>query len=38
MAITKWSLDPTHSEIHFKVRHLMVSWVTGSFKAVQCYC
>ena len=32
MAITKWSLDPTHSEIHFKVRHLMVSWVTGSFK------
>jgi polyisoprenoid-binding protein YceI len=32
MAITKWILDPTHSEIHFKVRHLMVSWVTGSFK------
>jgi polyisoprenoid-binding protein YceI len=32
MSITKWNLDPTHSEIHFKVRHLMVSWVTGSFK------
>ena len=32
MAITKWSIDPTHSEIHFKVKHLMVSWVTGSFK------
>jgi polyisoprenoid-binding protein YceI len=32
MAITKWIIDPTHSEIHFKVRHLMVSWVTGSFK------
>jgi polyisoprenoid-binding protein YceI len=32
MSKTKWSLDPTHSEIHFKVRHLMVSWVTGSFK------
>ena len=31
MAITKWTLDPTHSEIHFKVKHLMVSWVTGSF-------
>jgi polyisoprenoid-binding protein YceI len=32
MATTKWTLDPTHSEIHFKVRHLLVSWVTGSFK------
>jgi polyisoprenoid-binding protein YceI len=32
MAKTKWSIDPTHSEIHFKVRHLMVSWVTGNFK------
>jgi polyisoprenoid-binding protein YceI len=32
MAITKWTIDPTHSEIHFKVKHLMVSWVTGSFK------
>jgi polyisoprenoid-binding protein YceI len=32
MTKTKWTLDPTHSEIHFKLRHLMVSWVTGSFK------
>jgi len=32
METTKWALDPAHSEIHFKVRHLMVSWVTGSFK------
>ncbi len=32
MAKTKWTLDPTHAEIHFKVRHMMVSWVTGSFK------
>ena len=32
MTNTKWALDSTHSEIHFKVRHLMVSWVTGSFK------
>ena len=29
---TKWSIDPTHSEIHFKVKHMMVSTVTGSFK------
>jgi polyisoprenoid-binding protein YceI len=33
MKTTKWSLDPTHSEIQFKVRHLMVSNVTGHFKA-----
>jgi polyisoprenoid-binding protein YceI len=32
MATTKWILDPTHSEVHFKVRHMLVSWVTGSFK------
>ena len=32
MTKTKWALDPTHAEILFKVRHLMVSWVTGSFK------
>jgi polyisoprenoid-binding protein YceI len=32
MATTKWALDPTHSEIQFKVRHLMVSNVTGHFK------
>ncbi|MFI5134055.1 MAG: YceI family protein [Chitinophagales bacterium] len=32
MSTTKWAIDPTHSEIHFKVKHLMVSWVTGSFK------
>ena len=29
----KWALDPTHSEVHFKVKHLVISTVTGSFKA-----
>lgn len=28
---TKWGIDPTHSEIQFKVKHMMVSTVTGSF-------
>ena len=28
---TKWGIDPAHSEIHFKVKHMMVSTVTGSF-------
>jgi polyisoprenoid-binding protein YceI len=31
-AQTKWSLDPAHSEIGFKVRHLMISYVKGTFK------
>jgi polyisoprenoid-binding protein YceI len=32
MSTRKWIIDPTHSEIQFKVRHLMVSYVTGQFK------
>ncbi len=28
---TKWSIDPMHSEIEFKVKHLMISTVTGRF-------
>lgn len=30
MAI-KWKIDPAHSEIQFKVRHLMITTVTGAF-------
>ncbi len=29
---TKWVVDPTHSEVHFKVKHLVISTVTGTFK------
>jgi len=29
---TKSAIDPSHSEIQFKVKHLMISTVTGSFK------
>lgn len=29
---TKWGLDSTHSEISFKVKHLMISNVKGVFK------
>jgi polyisoprenoid-binding protein YceI len=28
----KWAFDPTHSEITFKVKHLMISNVKGEFK------
>ncbi len=33
MAATKWALDPTHSELQFKVKHLMITTVTGSIKS-----
>jgi len=32
MAATKWVLDPAHAEVQFKVRHMLVSNVTGHFK------
>jgi polyisoprenoid-binding protein YceI len=28
---TKWVIDPAHSEINFKVKHLVISNVTGGF-------
>jgi polyisoprenoid-binding protein YceI len=30
-ATTKWVIDPLHSEVMFKVKHLVISTVTGSF-------
>lgn len=35
MATTTWVIDPTHSEIQFKVKHLVISTVTGSFKSFE---
>src|ERR1700709_11765 len=29
---TKWVLDPMHSEVQFKVKHLVISTVSGFFK------
>lgn len=31
-AKTKWVIDPTHSEIGFKVKHMMISTVSGQFE------
>lgn len=31
----KWSIDPTHSEVEFKVKHLMISTVSGKFSSFQ---
>jgi polyisoprenoid-binding protein YceI len=32
MAKTKWLLDPMHSELQFKIKHLMISNVSGALK------
>ena len=29
--MTTWKIDPTHSEVNFKVKHLVVSTVRGNF-------
>jgi polyisoprenoid-binding protein YceI len=28
---TKWKIDPSHSEVQFKVKHLMITTITGNF-------
>lgn len=35
MSVSKWEIDPVHSEIQFKVRHMLVSQVTGEFDRFQ---
>lgn len=35
MATSTWVIDPTHSEVQFKVKHLVISTVTGSFKSFE---
>lgn len=29
---TQWSIDPDHSSIEFKIRHLLISQISGAFK------
>ena len=33
--MAQWIIDPAHSEVKFKVRHLVISTVTGQFNAVR---
>lgn len=35
---TKWVLDPMHSEVTFKIKHLVISNVTGFFKKFEGTC
>lgn len=34
MSTTQWALDPAHSELQFKVKHLMITNVTGQFDVI----
>lgn len=34
-AETQWKLDPDHSQVGFRVRHMMVSWARGHFEKFQ---
>ncbi|MCS6822898.1 MAG: YceI family protein [Cytophagaceae bacterium] len=35
--ITKWAIDPMHSEVEFKVKNLLISTITGRFRNFECY-
>ncbi|WP_432222331.1 YceI family protein [Flavobacterium sp. TMP13] len=35
MTTTKWTIDPTHSAIGFKVKHMMFTNISGQFKEYQ---
>jgi len=35
MSNTKWVIDPTHSEVGFKIKHLMITNVSGKFEGVE---
>ena len=35
MATKNWVIDPSHSEVQFKIKHLMITNVTGSFNIFQ---
>jgi len=30
--MNKWNIDPAHSEVAFKIKHMMISTVTGHFE------
>lgn len=34
METTKWEIDPTHSEVHFEVKHLEIATLTGRFDTI----
>lgn len=37
MTTTKWVIDPTHSEIGFKIKHMMFTNVSGKFQDFEAF-
>jgi polyisoprenoid-binding protein YceI len=35
VAVSTWSIDPAHSAVHFKVRHMAIAWVRGEFRILK---
>lgn len=35
MMVTNWLVDPNHSDVQFKIKHLVISSITGSFNNFQ---
>lgn len=35
MSLQRWNIDPSHSSVHFTVRHMVISKVRGSFERYQ---
>ncbi|KAA3637856.1 MAG: polyisoprenoid-binding protein [Bacteroidetes bacterium] len=35
LTMTRWAIDPTHSEVGFKVKHMMISTVKGFFESFE---
>lgn len=35
MSTNKWAIDASHTNIHFKAKHLMITTVTGSFSGFE---
>jgi polyisoprenoid-binding protein YceI len=35
VAVSAWSIDPAHSSVNFKVRHMGIAWVRGEFRVLR---
>ncbi len=35
MTMVRWSFEPGHTVAHFRVRHMMVTWVEGHFPGIE---
>jgi polyisoprenoid-binding protein YceI len=35
IGVSVWSIDPAHSSVHFKIRHMAIAWVHGEFRVLR---